>query len=214
MVIEFQTLILSTVCLVAAGSYIVASWAKQSFAAALSKTVASTSFIILALVNEASESVYGRYVLVALVLCWCGDMFLLSRQSSFLLSGIIAFFFAHVAFVSGFLQLSHDPTYFLIALGCTSIAGSLILSWLWKYLEGPYKGAVALYLLIMVIMLSLAIAATEVPLIGVAAILFAISDVSVARDRFVSRDIANKAWGLPLYYIAQLLFAASVITVV
>ena len=69
-------------------------------------------------------------------------------------------------------------------------------------------------LLIMVIMLSLAIAATEVPLIGVAAILFAISDVSVARDRFVSRDIANKAWGLPLYYIAQLLFAASVITVV
>jgi uncharacterized membrane protein YhhN len=212
--IEFQTVILSTLCLVAAASYIVASWAEKPFAAALSKTVASTSFIVLALSKEASESVYGRFVLVALILCWCGDIFLLSRQNKFLLSGIVAFFFAHVAFVSGFLQLSLDFTYFLIALVCTSAAGSLILRWLWKYLEGSYKGAIAVYILVMVIMASLAIAATEVPLIGVAAILFAISDVSVARDRFVSRDIVNKAWGLPLYYTAQLLFAASVITVV
>ena len=45
-------------------------------------------------------------------------------------------------------------------------------------------------------------------------LLFVISDVSVARDRFVKQDIVNKAWGLPLYYIAQTAFCCVVITAV
>ena len=202
------------ICLVAATSYIVASWVERPFLAALSKTAASTSFVVLAVVNEAPESVYGRFVLIALVLCWIGDMFLLSRQSKFLFTGIASFFLAHVAFVGAFSQLSLNTTYFVIALICTSVTALFILKWLWKYLEGPYRAAVPSYLLVMVLMVSVAIAASEVSVIGIGAILFAVSDVSVARDRFVRHEIANKAWGLPLYYIAQLLFAASVITVV
>jgi hypothetical protein len=31
----------------------------------------------------------------------------------------------------------------------------------------------------------------------------------VARDRFVRHEFANRAWGLPLYYGAQLLIAAT-----
>ena len=212
MLVEFQTVILSSICLVAATSYIVASWVGRPSLAALSKIAASTSFLVLALVNEAPESVYGRFILIALVLCWFGDMFLLSRQSKFLLAGIASFFFAHIAFVGAFSQLSLDATFFVIALICISAVALLILKWLWKYLRGPYKAAVPAYLLVMVIMASLAIAANSVAIIGIGAILFAVSDVSVARDRFVSHEIANKAWGLPLYYIAQLLFAASVIT--
>jgi len=33
-----------------------------------------------------------------------------------------------------------------------------------------------------------------------------VSDLSVARDRFVSRSFSNRAWGLPLYYAAQIVF--------
>jgi hypothetical protein len=42
------------------------------------------------------------------------------------------------------------------------------------------------------------------------AVLFALSDVFVARDRFVHSGFANRQWGLPLYFLAQLILAASV----
>ena len=44
----------------------------------------------------------------------------------------------------------------------------------------------------------------------VGAIVFAASDVAVARDRFVARSFVNRAWGLPAYYAAQLVLAWSV----
>ena len=42
------------------------------------------------------------------------------------------------------------------------------------------------------------------------AAMFCVSDLSVARDRFVSPGFVNGAWGLPLYFGGQLLLAASV----
>ena len=47
-----------------------------------------------------------------------------------------------------------------------------------------------------------------VPVVG--AVCFMASDVAVARDRFVVRSVANRLWGLPLYYFAQLLMAWTV----
>jgi hypothetical protein len=47
-----------------------------------------------------------------------------------------------------------------------------------------------------------------VPVIG--ATCFMSSDVAVARDRFVTPGVANRVWGLPLYYGAQLLLAWTV----
>lgn len=41
------------------------------------------------------------------------------------------------------------------------------------------------------------------------ALAFTASDVSVARDRFVQHGFVNRAWGLPFYYAAQLLIAAT-----
>jgi hypothetical protein len=38
---------------------------------------------------------------------------------------------------------------------------------------------------------------------------FYLSDLAVARDRFVARAFVNRLWGLPLYYAAQILFAVS-----
>jgi len=45
--------------------------------------------------------------------------------------------------------------------------------------------------------------------VAVGALAFTASDVSVARDRFVRHEFANRAWGLPLYYAAQLLIAST-----
>lgn len=42
----------------------------------------------------------------------------------------------------------------------------------------------------------------------VGAVAFYLSDLSVARDRFVAPGFANRVWGLPLYFFAQLLLAS------
>jgi hypothetical protein len=43
-----------------------------------------------------------------------------------------------------------------------------------------------------------------------AAVAFYLSDLAVARDRFVAPGFRNRLWGLPLYYGAQLLFVWTV----
>ena len=45
--------------------------------------------------------------------------------------------------------------------------------------------------------------------IVVAAVSFYLSDLSVARDRFLNAGFGNRLWGLPLYYAAQHVFVAS-----
>ena len=46
-------------------------------------------------------------------------------------------------------------------------------------------------------------------LLGGGATAFYLSDLAVARERFVTRSFADKLWGLPLYYVAQVLIALS-----
>ena len=47
-------------------------------------------------------------------------------------------------------------------------------------------------------------------LAALGAVAFAAADISVARDRFVVSAFLNRAWGLPVYYSAQLLLAWSI----
>lgn len=205
---DFQTILLGSLCLGGAIGYIAAGWKGSRSAAGIAKAVASTSFIVLAIANGAAATDYGRLVLSALAFSWIGDMLLLSRQSPFLIAGIAAFFLAHVAYSAAFAMNDLDPAVFGLSLAATGALALLILIWLWKYLKRHYKIAVAVYLAAILVMVSLAIAANNL-LVAVAAIAFAASDLSVARDRFIERSVINKAWGLPLYYLAQLLFAVS-----
>jgi uncharacterized membrane protein YhhN len=45
--------------------------------------------------------------------------------------------------------------------------------------------------------------------VAVGALAFTASDIAVARNRFVRHEFLNRAWGLPLYYAAQLLIAST-----
>jgi hypothetical protein len=47
-------------------------------------------------------------------------------------------------------------------------------------------------------------------LVPVAAVAFYFSDLSVALNRFVKPSMITRLWGTPLYFGAQLLFAATV----
>lgn len=210
----FAMAIAAIVCLLACAALLAAEWRQSLLGRASFKLLASSAFVVVALQSGALASAYGRWILAALALSWIGDALLLSRQSRRFLLGLASFLLAHVAFALAFAQRPSDPALLAAALAAMGAFGGGVLAWLWRHLSTPfYRITVAAYVLAIVAMGALAIAAsaaagTWLPAAG--AVAFAASDLAVARDRFVAPGFFNRAWGLPLYYAAQLLLAASV----
>ncbi len=117
-----------------------------------------------------------------------------------------------MSFAAAFLLLPLELPALWGAIAVLGAGGLLMLCWLWPHLKPFYRPAVTAYVVALVAMAAAAIAATYVGgdwRYAAGALAFAASDVAVARHRFVAPGPANKAWGLPLYYAAQLLFALS-----
>jgi uncharacterized membrane protein YhhN len=180
----------------------------------VAKPLASTGFIAFALAAGALETSYGLAVLVALVLCWVGDVFLIPRGAGppFLV-GLVGFLLGHVAFVVAFALRGPDPLWMGAAALLLLLPALLVLRWLHPHLPEKMKFPIVAYVTVISLMLVMAAgaaAATGRYAIGMGALCFYISDLHVARHRFVSRSFWNKSWGLPLYYGAQLLLASTV----
>lgn len=207
--------ILAAVCSFGSLICVFAEWRVLPVLRIVSKIAASTAFVALAAANGALDSNYGRPILAALVLSWAGDVMLLSMRSSMLVGGIAAFFLAHLAFAVAFLTLPLDMIWFGGGLLSMAAVAAILLVWLWPYLDPIYRFAVPAYLAAIILMTSLAVGSVSTDgsrLLAIGAIAFAVSDISVARDRFVQRSFVNRAWGLPLYYAAQIMFAISVLS--
>jgi uncharacterized membrane protein YhhN len=200
-------------CLLAVCGLVVAESRNHGAARGLAKVAASTAFVLLALSLHAATTTYGQLVLLALLLSWIGDVFLLGRRSVLFLAGLGSFLLAHVAYSAAFATGTLSTRALVVGLIFASAFGAITLRWLWSQLDAAYKVAVAAYVVAIVAMCTLAIAhsaASQSWLAAVGAVAFAASDISVARDRFVVSAILNKAWGLPVYYSAQLLLAWSI----
>jgi len=74
-------------------------------------------------------------------------------------------------------------------------------------MKAPVYGYMAV---ISAMLVSAAGAAPSDPAIFAGAALFYVSDLCVARERFVTPGFANGALGLPLYFAAQLVLAGTV----
>jgi uncharacterized membrane protein YhhN len=191
------------------------------FGQAILKLMASTSFIGCALAAGAVESTFGRWVLAALVLSWVGDACLLSREKRPFLAGLVSFLIAHVAYCGAFLTIGIDRGAALIAAAVLAGAGVAVGFWLLPRVGGRMRAPVAAYLIVISCMVALGYGAMSaaiesvVPtaiawILLIAPLSFYFSDLAVARDRFIAAGFVNRAWGLPLYYLAQLLFAVSI----
>jgi uncharacterized membrane protein YhhN len=185
-------------------------------AAGLAKGAASSAFVAAALVAGATASTYGRVLLVALAFSWLGDLLLLSSEQKPFLAGLVAFLLAHVAFGVAFLLRGVDARALAAAAVVTAAVAVLVGRWLLPHVSSTMKLPVIAYMAALCTMVTLAAGAAwprpDGRFLLLAAVAFLISDVAVARDRFVSPGIVNQVWGLPLYYAAQLVFAASVAT--
>ncbi len=177
------------------------------------KTSASASFLIYGVTSGAPwAGAAGVAVMVGLVLGAVGDIALLSRARPAFLLGLVSFLAGHVAYVVAFLVLGVS----LVGVGLWAAILTIVAWRVWKWLgphAGSMKGPVIAYIVTITVMVVCAAASvTEAPgparaVLAVAAGLFFASDLAVARDRFVEKSSANRIVGLPLYYVAQLLFA-------
>jgi len=197
------------------------------------KAAASACFIGTALAAGATESAYGGWVLAALCLGWVGDVALVSGRRAFFLAGLAAFLFSHLAYIGAFATVQPSALVAVLVAAGLVVPTALVARWLWPHLGSDMRGPVLAYLAVISAMVAAAAGAVAgegptapavaaltsgEPLPGwvweaavmSAAAAFYLSDVSVARDRFVAPGFVNRIWGLPLYYGAQVVFALSV----
>jgi uncharacterized membrane protein YhhN len=183
----------------------------------LSKPLASTGFVALALaagaLTRTEDSSYGLLLLAALVLSWLGDVLLIPRTAPGVFrAGILSFLLGHVAFALAFLSRGLDTTAGTIAAALVAVPVIFTLRWLRPHV--PLDMAIAVRAYVLVIASMVVCAAGTVALAGdsrilVGALMFFVSDLAVARERFVTPGLANQYWGLPLYYGGQLVLAST-----
>jgi uncharacterized membrane protein YhhN len=177
----------------------------------LSKIVASAAFVTLGCVRWTPGDVVGAWLVAGLVLCAAGDVLLLWDRTFDL--GLLSFLLGHLAYVGGFrvaLPFSSWPAQILAPL---VLAGAIAAGWLWPRL-GRRRIPVLLYIIAISVMLWGAVSTVVRGILPwtatVGAVLFYLSDLAVARHRFVQPSFLNRALGLPTYYLGQALFALTI----
>ncbi len=167
---------------------------------------ASTGFVLVALLGGAMRHRYGRLVLAALVCCWTWDVV---GPVNFQL-GALAFLVAHLLLIPAI--LTRKPHYRLAAaaaLATVAVSGASLVMF-WPSVPANEQALILAYSAIISVMVSLALGAgTKLRLLPSAAVLFYVSDLFVARWRYLEEDW-NGLVCYPLYYTACLLFACTV----
>ena len=175
------------------------------------KTAASLLFVILGAIAWSSDNPFATWILVGLALCAFGDVLLIWERTFDI--GLISFLLGHVAYVAAFAAAAPATEWARWILLPIALTSSAALAWLWPHL-GRRRTSVGAYVVVITIMVWGALAVTSAGVLGwmiaIGAVLFYLSDLTVARDRFVHADFINRAIGLPMYYAAQVLIALSV----
>lgn len=177
------------------------------------KPVAALSFVFISFKLGALESGYGRLILFSLALCAVGDILLLNRKLKIsFFCGMLVFAIAHLLFSLSFIKSStFDFASLVTFLPLIMILGCINFMYLLPRMPHKFKPFILLYGLAIFMMITSAYTFMyEQKLILIAAIFFVLSDIFVAKDRFIKRSTKNALLITPLYFAAQGLFAFSV----
>jgi uncharacterized membrane protein YhhN len=180
------------------------------------KILASSTMVAIVFTGNDTLDGYALFVVAALIASWAGDLALSFKGQQAFLAGLISFALAHVLYTMGFFARSSMD---LLSIGASGVVMAMtataILRWLSPHVPDRLASPVSAYIAIISVMVvtSFGTSGTLIdPRIPTAAVLFAISDVLVARQQFVEPGISNRIVGLPVYYAAQVLFAITAIT--
>jgi len=182
----------------------------------LTKTPLSALFIIAACLQPHPNTKYAGSLLVGLGFCMGGDILLIFSQRRLFLLGLISFLLGHVAYTVAIVGVSQVNFW----TGIGAAASIFVSSWIFMRLA-PHLGTMKLPVLAYVGVITLMLCAVwsipgtvAVPAAGkfmvfLGALSFYISDIFVARQRFLTPAYSNRLIGLPLYYFGQFLLAFS-----
>jgi uncharacterized membrane protein YhhN len=201
------------VTIVACVSLVLSQLGDFRIGAMVSKFAASTGFLLVAASSGAFRSRYGKVLFFGLLLSAFGDLFLLSSTQQLFLLGLVGFLLAHLAYVTAFVAWGISLRWSLSAAVLVVIVSLSVSLWLTPYIVVEMMLPVRIYTLVISVMVIAAFGARGAggpALIPLGALLFYVSDLSVAAGRFVQPEFPNYVWGLPLYYAGQVFLALSV----
>ncbi|KMY68879.1 hypothetical protein AAU61_04695 [Desulfocarbo indianensis] len=181
------------------------------------KTSLSLLFVLAAFTQPHPLPGYYALALAGLILGLLGDVLLALKTKAAFKAGLAAFLLGHLAYVAAFGLYTEPMHWVLPGVLLLWAVAFLVFRWLKPHL-GDMRVPVAAYVIVITLMLWAAWAALwggQLPAwtarLGLAgAVCFYLSDIFVARERFVTPGFANRLWGLPLYYVGQFLIAFSV----
>jgi len=181
------------------------------------KTPLSILFVITALLQPHPGGPYFAAVLSGLLLGLLGDVLLGLKTPSTFRAGLAAFLLGHLAYVVAFALYTKPTDWLLPGVLLLWALAIVVFRWLRPHL-GDMRIPVIAYVVVITLMVwaawamfwagELAPGGARLALIGAAC--FYLSDLFVARDRFISQGFVNRICGLPLYYTGQFLIAFSV----
>jgi uncharacterized membrane protein YhhN len=180
----------------------------------LFKPLSALAFLWFAVNAGALETGYGRWLFAGLLASACGDLLLMPEHRATFLAGLVAFLCGHLLYGVAFTTLG--PGVAGTVVGAVPAIALAVLStrWLLPHLDDVMKRPVLAYILVIAGMLICAAGTWPQPiafLVVTGAWGFALSDLAVARQQFVSKSKLNPLWGTPLYFGSQMLLAASVL---
>lgn len=178
------------------------------------KLLAATGFLIVVFSEGVPAGGVVALMAAGLVLSAFGDAFLLSDQTRWFMAGLASFLLAHIAYAAAFVA-SADRWGSPILSATVVGVGLTVGRWLLPHVESSLRMPVIAYMVVITAMVVAsfgALASGSSVWVAVGAIGFWLSDLAVARQRFVTAAFANKAIGLPLYFAAQLMLAWVAVT--
>jgi uncharacterized membrane protein YhhN len=181
------------------------------------KTPLSVLFVAAALIQPHPILSYYHWVLAGLVLGLVGDVCLALKGNTAFRAGLVAFLLGHIMYVIAFVGLTRPSDW--LSLGHLFVVAISFGVFWWLR---PHLGSMLVPVCLYIVVISVMIAAAWVAFLNpepapkgawalfLGAVCFYISDIFVARDKFVKSQYLNRLLGLPLYYGGQFLIAFSV----
>lgn len=190
----------------------------------LTKPTASLMFLLTGLYHASQNDAGGAFelwIVVGLFLGMVGDVLLIrGEKKAWFIGGLLAFLAGHLAYILGMNGLLDGGAYTeVLPLAALAILMSGGVFWFLRPHLGPMAGPVLAYVLIITAMVWAAMAVYQQEatypqdfrrMVAAGALLFYASDLAVALDTFRPARIKQAYWGLPLYYLAQFLFAFAI----
>jgi uncharacterized membrane protein YhhN len=166
-----------------------------------------TTLLFFAVIGR-PETTFARWITAGIALSVIGDVALLSDSNRAFMGGLVAFLLAHIAYVIAFVGVAAWSPHVAIAAVVVVAASVVLLRATWKGAAGMHAATIAYAAVISAMVIS-AWATVGGPLLmapyaAVGAVLFYISDASLALNRFRRPIPHNALLAMGVYWLGQL----------